>query len=68
MTLSQMPAYAQANGIELGSMDEVIADADFLSLHLPLTPETRGLVNDCISGEDEKGILPDQHRPRRGCG
>lgn len=27
------------------SMDEVIAEADFLSLHCPLTPETTGLID-----------------------
>jgi D-3-phosphoglycerate dehydrogenase len=49
------PAYAQANGIELGSMEEVIATADFLSLHLPLTPETKGLVNDAFLAKMKKG-------------
>jgi D-3-phosphoglycerate dehydrogenase / 2-oxoglutarate reductase len=31
-------------GIESGTFDEVIARADFLTLHLPLTDETRGAI------------------------
>jgi D-3-phosphoglycerate dehydrogenase len=32
-------------GVQLIPMDEVIRRADFLSLHCPLTPETRGMVD-----------------------
>ncbi len=38
-------AFAAAHGVALGSLDEVLRQADFLSLHVPLTPETRGMVN-----------------------
>jgi D-3-phosphoglycerate dehydrogenase len=38
--------FAGENHIELASMEEVICQADFVSLHLPLLPETRGLVNE----------------------
>ena len=31
-------------GIELKSLDEVCAEADIISVHTPLTPETRGLI------------------------
>ena len=37
--------FAHQHGVELLSLKEVIQQADFLSLHLPLTPETRGLVD-----------------------
>ncbi len=47
--------YAQANGITLAGMDEVIAAADFLSLHLPLTPETKGMVNANFLSKMKKG-------------
>ncbi len=47
--------YAQANGITLAGMDEVIAAADFLSLHLPLTPETKGMVNEDFISKMKKG-------------
>src|SRR5262245_13064304 len=33
-------------GVELMSIDEVCANADYLTLHLPSTPETRLLLND----------------------
>jgi D-3-phosphoglycerate dehydrogenase len=36
---------AHALGVELAPMDEVVAQADVLSLHLPVTPETRSLVD-----------------------
>jgi D-3-phosphoglycerate dehydrogenase len=38
-------AFAERNGIELAAMNTVIAKSDFLSLHLPLLPETQRLVN-----------------------
>jgi D-3-phosphoglycerate dehydrogenase / 2-oxoglutarate reductase len=33
-------------GVELMSLDEVCANSDYLTLHLPLTPETRHLFGD----------------------
>jgi D-3-phosphoglycerate dehydrogenase / 2-oxoglutarate reductase len=35
---------ARQLGAELGSLDEVLAQADFLTIHLPKTPETAGLI------------------------
>jgi len=48
-------AFAKDNHIELATMDEVIEQADFISLHLPLMPETRGLVNDRFLSRMKKG-------------
>ncbi len=39
------PAAAAELGVELVSFDSVLAQSDFLSLHLPVLPETRYLVN-----------------------
>ncbi|MEA4908369.1 MAG: phosphoglycerate dehydrogenase [Chloroflexi bacterium] len=39
-------AFARQNGVELLPMQQVLAQADFLSLNMPLLPETRHLVND----------------------
>jgi D-3-phosphoglycerate dehydrogenase len=36
---------AEKIGARLASLDEVCAEADFLSLHLPVTPQTRHLLN-----------------------
>ncbi len=48
-------AYAEENGIDLKSLDAVLAEADFLSLHLPLIAETRGMVNDAFLAKMKKG-------------
>ena len=37
--------FATAYHVELTSLDNLIHQADFLSLHLPLTPETQGMVD-----------------------
>ena len=39
------PIFAAENGITLESIDNVIAHSDFISLHLPLLPDTRKMVN-----------------------
>lgn len=43
------PAYDSATGEDLGVQfrlrDEIISEADFLSLHIPLTSDTQGMVN-----------------------
>ena len=48
-------AFAKANHVELAAMHEVTAQADFVSLHLPLLPETRCLVNDAFLNKMKKG-------------
>jgi D-3-phosphoglycerate dehydrogenase len=47
--------FAQENHVELAARDEVIAQADFISLHLPLLPETRCMVNDDFLARMKKG-------------
>jgi D-3-phosphoglycerate dehydrogenase len=47
--------FAAKNNIRLLPIDEVIAQADFLSLHLPLLPETRKMVNAEFLGKMKKG-------------
>ncbi len=49
--------FARDNHVELTSMDEVIATSDFVSLHLPLLPETRGLVNEAFLSNIKKGAF-----------
>ncbi len=48
-------AFAQAHHVELADLDAVIAQADFLSLHLPLTAETRGMVDDVFLSKMKTG-------------
>jgi D-3-phosphoglycerate dehydrogenase len=49
------PDFASEHGVQLAGMDEVVAAADFLSLHLPLLPETRQLVNREFLAKMKKG-------------
>ncbi len=37
--------FAESHGVVLCPQEEVVARSDFLSLHLPVLPETRGMVN-----------------------
>jgi len=37
-------AFLERHGIRRTDMDGLLAGADFVSLHLPLTPETRGII------------------------
>lgn len=38
------PAGAAGLGVRLVGLDELLAESDFVSLHCPLTPQTRGLI------------------------
>jgi phosphoglycerate dehydrogenase-like enzyme len=38
-------AFAAAHGVTLVSFEQVLAEADFLSLHVPLTPLTKHFIN-----------------------
>jgi D-3-phosphoglycerate dehydrogenase len=44
--LSPTSLHVTESGAHLTSFDRVLSEADFLTLHLPLTPETRGILND----------------------
>ena len=37
-------ARAQQLGVQLVSLDELVAEADFLTIHMPKTPETTGMI------------------------
>jgi D-3-phosphoglycerate dehydrogenase / 2-oxoglutarate reductase len=47
---------AQAMGIELGSLDDIWARADFITVHTPLTEKTRGLLNKDTFAKMKKGV------------
>ncbi|WP_330182411.1 phosphoglycerate dehydrogenase [Nocardia sp. NBC_01503] len=51
------PARAAQLGIELMSLDEVLAAADFISIHLPKTPETKGMLNAETLAKTKKGVI-----------
>lgn len=47
---------ARAIGVELVSFDEAISKADFISLHMPLTPATSKILNDETFAKMKKGV------------
>jgi D-3-phosphoglycerate dehydrogenase len=50
-------AFARDHGVELASLEDVLAQADFISLHLPLLPETRCMVNAAFLRKMKKGAF-----------
>ncbi len=38
--------FAQNLGVQLVSVDEIITESDFITIHMPLTDETRGFIGD----------------------
>ena len=49
--------FAKTQGIELLSVQEVAAQSDFLSLHMPVLSETRGMVNAKFLAGMKKGAI-----------
>ncbi|KAL9659490.1 hypothetical protein QQ045_024296 [Rhodiola kirilowii] len=47
---------ARAVGVELVPFDEAISKADFISLHMPLTPATNKILNDENFAKMKKGV------------
>ncbi len=47
---------ARQMGVELMSLEELMAEADFVSVHLPKTPETIGLVGRDLLAKAKPGI------------
>src|SRR4051812_301822 len=50
------PARAEALGVKLGNLDQVFAESDFLTLHMTLTDETKGILNASAFAKMKKGI------------
>jgi D-3-phosphoglycerate dehydrogenase len=50
------PEVAQRLGVELMSLDDLYARADFISIHTPLTPETRGLIDADACAKMKNGV------------
>lgn len=50
------PEQARDTQIELAALDDVFMRADFLTVHTPLTTETRGIVSDSAFAKMKKGV------------
>jgi len=50
------PAVARDHGIELAELDGVYTAADYLSLHVGLTPQTNGMINADSIKKMKKGV------------
>ena len=47
---------AEALGVQLAELDEIFAKADFITLHLPLTADTKKLINKAAFAKMKKGV------------
>lgn len=43
-------------GISVGKLDEVLEEADIITVHTPLTAETKGLINEQTLAKTKKGV------------
>ncbi|MBB3036226.1 phosphoglycerate dehydrogenase [Hoyosella altamirensis] len=51
------PARAAQLGIELVTLEELLERADMISIHLPKTPETKGLIGAAELARTKKGVI-----------
>ena len=47
---------ARENAIQLVSMDDLFREADYLTLHVGLTPQTAGIINETTLAKMKKGV------------
>jgi D-3-phosphoglycerate dehydrogenase len=47
----------QSPAAKLVTLDELLAQSDYISLHTPLTDETRGMINASLIGKMKKGVI-----------
>lgn len=51
------PAAEQELGVKFANLDELLSTSDFVSLHVPLTDETRHMINKVALGKMKKGAF-----------
>src|ERR1700730_8604160 len=49
-------AVAKEQGIRLSSLDELYASADYITLHVAITPQTLGMINETSIRKMKKGV------------
>jgi len=58
MTVVAHDPFVQSHAVaQIKPLDEVLAQSDYLSLHMPLTDETRGMINDATIARMKKGVI-----------
>ncbi|MAE25996.1 MAG: phosphoglycerate dehydrogenase [Limisphaerales bacterium] len=50
------PSRAKAMEVEVASLDEIYSQSDFITVHMPMTDETRGMVNKAAFSKMKKGV------------
>lgn len=53
--VQQDAAFAAAHGVQFLPLDEVLAEADFVTLHVPLLPQTSGMVDGRFLAQMKEG-------------
>src|SRR5207245_427860 len=53
---SVSPARARQMGVERTSLEELVAQSDFITIHLPKTPETIGLIGRDVLAQAKPGL------------
>lgn len=51
-----LPAYAEKQGIEMVSLPEIYKQADFITVHSPLLPETQHMINGAAFEQMKSGV------------
>jgi D-3-phosphoglycerate dehydrogenase len=47
---------AKALNVEMATLDEIYAQADFITVHMPMTDETRGMINAQAMAKMKRGV------------
>ena len=50
------PSRAKAIQVEIATLDAIYAKADFITVHMPMTDETRGMINENAFAKMKKGM------------
>jgi D-3-phosphoglycerate dehydrogenase len=50
------PSIARENAIQLVTVDDLFCEADYLTLHVGLTPQTSGIINESTLASMKKGV------------
>jgi len=50
------PSRAKAMQVEIATLDEILAQADFITVHMPLTDETKHMIDEAAFAKCKKGL------------